>query len=73
MRIEWHYDGFNDLRNSEEVSSFVEEVAEGLVPDDGYEVTAQKGRARAQIRIEAVTEEAVRDNYLNNTLVKAIS
>lgn len=72
-KIEWHYDGFNELRNSSEVASYVEEVAESIVPGDGYEVTSQKGKTRAQIRIEAVTEEAVQDNLRENTLIKAIS
>ena len=38
----------------------------------GYEVTTYKGTNRANASVVAVTEEAIRENYENNTLEKAL-
>jgi len=38
---------------------------------DGYEVTYMVGKNRANASVAAMTPEARRDNYENNTLLKA--
>lgn len=38
----------------------------------GYEVSTYKGTTRANASVKAVTEEAIRENYENNTLEKAL-
>ena len=38
---------------------------------DGYEVTTYIGKTRANASVHAATYEAQRDNYENNTLLKA--
>ena len=38
----------------------------------GYEVSTYKGTNRANASVTAVTEEAIRENYENNTLEKAL-
>ena len=38
----------------------------------GYEVSTYKGTTRANASVKAVTEEAIQENYENNTLVKAL-
>ena len=39
---------------------------------DGYEVTTYTGRNRANASVHAETYEARKDNYENNTLLKAL-
>ena len=38
---------------------------------DGYEVTTHVGKTRVNASVHAATYEAQRDNYENNTLLKA--
>lgn len=38
----------------------------------GYEVSTYIGTNRANASVKAVTEEAIRENYENNTLEKAL-
>lgn len=39
---------------------------------DGYEVSSQKGKTRCNARISTENYRAMRDNYKNNTLLKAM-
>ena len=43
-----------------------------LFEREGYEVTTYSGRKRANASVHAETYEARKDNYDNNTLLKAL-
>lgn len=39
---------------------------------NGYEQDVHSGKNRANARVTAVSEESIKDNYKNNTLLKAM-
>ena len=67
--------GVRELLRSPEIQSNINEVAEAVArrAGEGYEaVPGTKGKTRANVRVQAGTPEANRDNKKNNTLLKAL-
>ena len=68
--------GVGALLNSDEVAACVTESARGVQQKAGpdYEVAApHKTGQRVAVNVYPGSEEAARDNYENNTLLRAIS
>lgn len=66
-------DGVRQLMQSAEAMSVCEQYAHAIQNrcGEGYEVTTYVGKNRANASVHAATVEARRDNYENNTLLKA--
>lgn len=65
----------SELLKGEEVKEYCEKIAKDVASSagEGYEVNTFTGRNRINVGISPVTSEAKRDNYKNNTLLKAVS
>ena len=75
MEVKINYEGIGELLRSEWAADCCTEVAEGLAMNagDGYEVAEPHDTGqRAAVNVYAATDAAQRDNYENNTLLKAI-
>lgn len=66
--------GVRELLRSGEMASICREHANKVknAAGDGYEVTTYTGRNRVNASVHAETYEARKDNYKNNTLLKAL-
>lgn len=66
--------GVRELLRSGEMASICREHANKVknAAGDGYEVTTYTGRNRVNASVHAETYEARKDNYENNTLLKAL-
>lgn len=66
--------GVKQLLKSQEMQEVCESYAEEVASKcgDGYEVDTYVGKNRANASVRTVTAEAVRDNFENNTLEKAL-
>lgn len=67
--------GVRKLLNSQEVSAAVEEIAAQTAQKagDGYAAAApHKTGQRVAVNVYPATKEAARDNYENDTLLKAV-
>ncbi len=53
------------------ISAYCERV-ERNAGGDGYEITVQAGRNRTVGEVHAISDEAVRDVFRNNSLLKAL-
>lgn len=65
--------GVRELLRSEEAKAVCKGYADAIQAraGDGYEVSTMTGANRANASVYAATVEARRDNYENNTLLKA--
>lgn len=65
--------GVRELMKSSEMQAELLNYANAIQAraGDGYEVDTYVGKNRANASVTAVTYEARRDNYENNTLLKA--
>lgn len=68
------YSGFNELRNSPEISAAVEQKAQEIanIAGAGYGSDIRSGAGRAVARVYPKTAAAKRDNSKHNTLLKAM-
>lgn len=66
--------GVRELMRSHEMMNVCRSYAEGIKgrAGDGYEVTTYVGANRVNASVHAETYEARKDNYDNNTLLKAL-
>lgn len=66
--------GARDLMRSEEVMQLCESYANDAMSKlgNGYLLTSYIGKNRLNVSIKAMTREARRDQYENNTILKAI-
>ena len=66
--------GIIELLKSDEITAATREACEKVRDrsGSGYSMNMQEGKKRAVGRVYAYTSEAVRDNYKNNTLLKAL-
>ena len=66
--------GVRELLRSGEMASICREHANKVknAAGDGYEVTTYTGRNRVNASVHAETDEARKDNYENNTVLKAL-
>ena len=74
MQFKLNSAGIRELLRSTEISNACREHANKVAGrcGSGYEVSTYKGTNRANASVVAVTEEAIRENYENNTLEKAL-
>lgn len=65
--------GVRDLLRSQEALNICQDYAQQIQSraGDGYEVTTYTGANRVNASVHAATQEAIRDNYEHNTLLKA--
>ena len=66
--------GVRELLRSPEALSVVESYAAPVQSraGEGYEITTHTGKNRVNASVHAETYEARKDNYENNTLLKAL-
>lgn len=74
VRFELNRAGVRELMQSPEMVSVCTQYANAVRAraGDGYEVSSYVGKNRANASVIATTYEARRDNYENNTLLKAL-
>lgn len=74
LKIELNSQGISNLLKSEEMKSVLSEHARQIASrcGDGYATDVVVGKTRANASVIAQTAEAVRDNYKNNTVLKAL-
>ena len=72
-KFELNYAGVGELLKSPEMIAVLEANAGAVANNagDGYDVYV--GPHRANVSVRTATKEAERDNYKNNTLLKAAS
>lgn len=74
VRIVLNSAGIQELLKSQEIQQAVDEVCQRIAdnagPDYGHNV--QIGKRRAVGRVYTATKNAMKDNYENNTLLKAL-
>ena len=73
VRFKKNSAGIREMLQSPEAESLVMEYATAIQSraGDGYEASVIIGKYRARASVFAATPEARRDNYENNTLLKA--
>ena len=66
--------GVRELLKSQEAMAVVKSYADAVQDraGEGYEVTRYVGKRRVNASVSAATKEARKDNYDNNTLLKAL-
>jgi len=66
--------GVRELMQSDAMVNVLQSYASTAMASlgDGYETSTYVGRNRANVRIEAVTSAAKKENSDNNTLLKAV-
>ena len=74
VEVEIDSKGARDLMRSEEVMQLCESYANDAMGKlgNGYLLTSHIGKNRLNVSIKAMTREARRDQYENNTILKAI-
>ena len=79
VRLEFHYQGFNEVRQSPEVQADLFRRADAIgaaanagLDGDGYEVRKSVNKTRARASIITVTADAMRDQATNHTIERAI-
>lgn len=67
-------EGVRELMQSDAMVNVLQSYANTAMASlgDGYESSTYVGRNRANVRIEAVTSAAKKENSDNNTLLKAV-
>ena len=73
VKFELNKNGVRELMQSPEAVNLVRQFGSQVQSraGDGYEVDTYIGFDRAHAVVSAVTDEARKDNYENNTLLKA--
>jgi len=74
MRFELNKDGVAELMKSPEMMAICKGYADNALGrlGDGYEVSTYTGKTRANASIKAVTREAMKEQYEDNSILKAL-
>ena len=74
VKFELNRAGVRELMQSPEAAAVCKSYADRIcsMAGDGFEVTTHVGKTRANASVYAETQEARKDNYENNTLLKAL-
>lgn len=74
FKFELDREGVRELLKSEEMAEVCESYARDIQgrAGDGYDVSVYQGKNRVNASVKAETDEALHDNYENNTLLKAL-
>lgn len=75
LKIELNYAGVGELLKSQEISDALKETAERVAAraGGGYATDTYQAGTRVIASVYTETEEAMKDNLENNTLLKAVS
>lgn len=76
MRIKWRKEGFRDLMTSPKVVADLRDRAERIAAasGEGYVANAEPNpHTRARASVVTTTGKAIRDNQVNNTLIRNLS
>lgn len=74
VKLDFHYDGFNEVRRDPKVAADIEDRANAIAgaAGDGYEVRTSSSRSRARAIVITATPEAMVDQARNHTLERSI-
>ena len=74
LRVKLNRQGVRELLKSQEMMNACSSVAESAYSQlgDGYSLTKHVGKNRVNVSISTRTAESVRENYENNTILKAL-
>lgn len=74
VKFELDRAGVREMLQSQAAMSICKEYADSIRngAGDGYEVSTYVGKNRVNASVRAATYEARKDNYENNTLLKAL-
>lgn len=74
VTIELNSDGVRELLRSDEMKDICAEVAKDVLAKcgDGYAMDTYTGTNRVNAMVYTETYAAMKDNYSNNTLLKAV-
>ena len=74
FHVELNPEGVRELLKSPEMASICQGHARAIASraGSGYDVSLYTGRTRVNASVFTAREEAMRDNYKNNTLLKAV-
>ena len=72
--VELISEGVRELLKCSAISSACESQARAIASraGSGYDVSVYTGKTRVNASVFTATEEAMRDNYQNNTLLKVV-
>lgn len=72
--FELSYEGVHELLTSDEMMAICQSYADRALHSlgQGYSSNQYRGRNRVNVEVKADTYQARRDNYNNNTILKAI-
>ena len=72
FKFELDYEGVGQLLKSEEMQSVLISYASAVQNRAGDDYSVYVGRTRANVSVRTDNDDAVQDNYENNTLLKAV-
>ena len=74
VKIELNHEGVRQLLKSQEMASYLEEIATAKAKalGKGYGTDVYYGRNRVNVSVCTTNEKAYQDNLENNTLLKGI-
>lgn len=72
FKFELDYEGVGQLLKSEEMQSVLISYASAVQNRAGDDYSVYVGRTRANVSVRTDNDNAVQDNYENNTLLKAV-
>jgi hypothetical protein len=76
VKIEWNFKGFDELRKSPEMVGILHDYAQDVYSrvsgTKGYVMEDRTYPERAGVAILAKEYPAIKDNYKNNSLLKAV-
>ena len=74
VQVELNSEGVRELLRSPEMAAICQAQAMAIAgrAGNGYSVSTYTGTSRVNASVMAETQEAIRDNLKNNTLLKAV-
>lgn len=74
IKFQINLKGLNELMKSQEVQAVLDEAGERVaqIAGDGYEASGKTGHYIGFSNVKPVDKKAEKDNYENNTLIKAL-
>ena len=74
VRFKLNRDGVRQLMKSEEAQAMLVQIGNNVRNrcGDGYDMNVHVGKNRANVMVWAATYQSRRDNYRNNTILKAL-
>lgn len=75
IKVKGNKAGYRQLLNGREMQQLLNELGNEVARkcNGDYVVTTQMGAVRAHTRVATNSRKTLKDNYKNNTLIKAVS